>query len=230
MKRDRGVTLLEMLVALAVFGIVATVLFQSFTKTLEARDYAGRRAEIYAGARAVFDWLEVDLKGSLSVKAYPAPPGVELFSSTGHGGADTLFADQPLLDLTVRTSRNTAVLRGEGGEELATNMADQARVRYQVEESDTETGGLALVRYEVRPPLEQAPNAELRTVIAERILSIDFRFETRGAISEQWDQRSGAAAGAGPRLVEIRLSLAGDDGAVAEFVTSVLLPLGGRLG
>jgi prepilin-type N-terminal cleavage/methylation domain-containing protein len=226
-RRQHGVTLLEMLVALAVFGVVAAILFQSFTRTLEARDHAGRRAEVFASARVVFDWLEHDLKGSLSVRTYPA--GLTVFSSSGHAADDTLTADEPLLDLTVRTARRTGVVRRDDGEELALNQADQARVRYRIE-SGEEDGGLDLVRYEWRPPLEEAPGSEMRTVISGGVRYLDLRFETRGAVTERWDQRSGVASAAGPRIVEIRLALDGPDGRVDEFATSVLIPMGGRLG
>lgn len=225
--RHAGLTLLEMMIALGIFGIVAAILFGSFTRILEARDHAGRRAETYANARVLFDWLEQDLKGSLSVKTYPA--GVQVFSSSGHGGEDTLTADQPVLDLTVRTSRKTGVVRAGDGEELALNHADQARVRYRVEAGE-EPGHLEIVRYEWRPPVETAPGNELRTVIARGVRSLDLRFETRGTVTERWEQRSVGANAAGPRVVEIRLVLDGPDGRTDEFATSVLVPLGGRIG
>jgi prepilin-type N-terminal cleavage/methylation domain-containing protein len=240
--RRSGVTLLEMLVALAVFGIVATVLYESFTRTLAARETAGARARTFAAARVALDWLEQDLKGSLSVRLYPT--AIIQFSSSGHGGENTLSADEPLLDLTVRTSRRSEVVRDSAGEELAVNMSDQARVRYRLEspadfdswdamagDSD-ESSGLLLVRYEWRPPLEEASTqSALRTVVARAVESIDFRFEDRGTIVQEWPQRTSSGGVAlGPRLVEVRMVLLEADGASAEFATGILIPLGGRRG
>lgn len=236
MKRDGGVTLLEMLVALAVFGIVAAVLYESFTRTLAARAAAAERSQTFATARAAFDWLERDLKGSLSVTLYPT--GSTVFSSSGHGAEDTLAADEPLLDLTVRTARRTAIVRNSEGEELASNMADQARVRYLVESASADLPdpagvdpGVDLVRYEWRPPVDEvAAQTALRTVVARRVHSVDFRFETRGAVTDRWEQILTGGSGGGPRLVEIRIVLVEATGALAEFATSVSMPLGGRLG
>jgi prepilin-type N-terminal cleavage/methylation domain-containing protein len=233
-----GVTLLEMLVAVAIFGVVASVLYGSFTRTLEARDLAGGRAEVYSTARVAMDWLEQDLKGSLSVDVYLT--GKPRFFSTGHGGADTVSADDPLLDLTVRTARRTAVLRDEAGNELATTMADQSRVVYRVEEYSDEPfdaasrpggTGLSLVRYEIRPPLEEGIERSMRTVVARGLRTIDLAFEDRGTIVDRWERREDSAAGVnGPRVVEIRLVIDDADGNPAEFATSVLIPMGGRRG
>jgi len=236
--RAPGVTLLELLVAVAIFGVVASVLYGSFNRTLEARNLAGERAEIYTTARVALDWLEQDLKGSLSVDVYLT--GKPRFFSTGHGGEDTLTADDPLLDLTVRTARRTAVLRDEAGKELATTLADQSRVIYRVEEDTDDlldavprlTGsGLALVRYEIRPPLEEGIERSLRTVVARGLRSIDLAFEDRGTIVDRWEQGEESAAGVnGPRIAEIRLVIDDADGNPAEFATSVLIPMGGRRG
>jgi prepilin-type N-terminal cleavage/methylation domain-containing protein len=238
--RTSGLTLLEMLVAVAILGVVASVLYGSFSRTLEARNIASDRAEVYSTARVAMDWLEQDLKGSLSVDLYMT--GKPRFFSTGHGGEDTLTADQPLLDLTVRTARRVAVLRDGDGDELATTMADQARVVYRVEEESDEvlaelagTDGsqLTLVRYELRPPLadEEIRDAALRTVVARRLRTIDLRFEDRGTIVERWEQTEASGLTTnGPRLVEIRLVLEDSDGEPEEFATSVLVPLGGRRG
>lgn len=239
MKHDSaGVTLLEMLVAVAIFGIVASVLYGSFSRTLEARNLAGKRSEVYATARVAIDWLEQDLKGSLSVELYPL--GRPRFFSTGHGGEDTVSADDPLLDLTVRTARRTAAIRDEDGQELAATMADQSRVVYRVEE-ETEAffeslrrpgdTSLNLVRYEIRPPLQEGIEQSLRTVVARGVRTIDLAFEDRGSILERWEQTEGSGLGVnGPRVVEIRLVIDDAEGNPAEFVTSVLIPLGGRRG
>ena len=236
--RAAGVTLLEMLVAVAIFGIVASVLYGSFSRTLEARNLASERAELYATARVAMDWLEQDLKGSLSVDVYMT--GKPRFFSTGHGDENTVSADEPLLDLTVRTARRAAVLRNEAGEELATTMADQSRVVYRVEEESDElfgvpigpsSTGVVLARYEIRPPLEEGIEQSLRTVIARGVRRIDLSFEDRGTILDRWEQSEDSASGVnGPRVVEIRLVIDDAEGNPAEFATSVLVPMGGRRG
>lgn len=237
-QRNAGVTLLEMLVAVAIFGVIASVLYGSFSRTLEARNLAAQRAELYANARIALDWLEQDLKGSLSVDVYMK--GKPRFFSSGHGAQDTVTADDPVLDITVRTARRAAALRNETGDELASTMADQARVVYRVEEDSGEmfdvpvpagSTGLVLARYEIRPPLEEGVERSLRTVLARGIRSIDLSFEDRGTILDRWEHTEDSPLGAiGPRIVEIRLVLDDADGNPSEFATSVFVPMGGRRG
>ena len=236
--RQRGVTLLEMLVALAVFGIVATVLYGTFTRTIESRDYAASRTELFARARLAFDWLEQDLEGSLSVAIYPtAKPR---FLSSGTDLAET--ADLPILDLTVRTARHSAAVTGARDEAPGAALVDQARVVYRVEDlEDDDLHGLkladdgerprGLVRYELRPPLDGDMDAALRTVIVRDLASIQLVFDDRGAKLDRWEPEDTLALRSrGPRLVDIRLTLKDRDGTTTELTTAVLVPLGGRGG
>jgi prepilin-type N-terminal cleavage/methylation domain-containing protein len=234
----RGVTLLEMLVALAVFGIVATVLYGTFSRTIESRDYASARTELFARARLAFDWLEQDLEGSLSVATYPA--GKAKFLSSGSDLAET--PDLPLLDLTVRTSRRAATLGGPRDESPGSALVDQARVVYRVEElEDEDLLGLALaadggrprglVRYELRPPLDGDFDAALRTVIVRDLASIQLVFDDRGTTLDRWEASDSLSLRSrGPRTVDIRITLKDRDGSTAELTTTVLVPLGGRGG
>jgi hypothetical protein len=233
-----------MLVALVIFGIVAAVLYGTFTRTLESRDYAVSRADVFARARMAFDWLEQDLKGSLSVGTYPA--GKPRFLSAGSGENET--ADLPLLDLTVRTMRRSAVIGADRDDAPGAVLVDQSRVVYRVEESEDGNdlapparggasaradGPLYLVRYELRPPLADDEDlaSALRTVLVRGLASVDLRFVDRGAELERWEpEETTSLRSLGPRLVEIRLELFDADGRTTELSTTVLIPLGGRGG
>ena len=234
----RGVTLLEMLVALAVFGIVASVLYGTFSSTLESRDYAVARTELFARARLAFDWLEQDLEGSLSVAIYPS--GKPRFLSSGSDLSET--PDLPLLELTVRTARRAATLSGPRDEAPGAALVDQALVVYRVEElEDDDLVGLALaadgerprglVRYELRPPLDGDVDAALRTVIVRDLASIQLVFDDRGTTLERWEAGDSLSLRSrGPRVVDIRLRLKDREGSSAELTTAVLVPLGGHGG
>ena len=237
---DRGVSLLEMLVALAVFGVVAAVLYGTFSSTLASRDYASRRVELFARGRLAIDWLEQDLKGSLSVGEYPV--GKPRFLSSGDGEAET--HDLPLLELTVRTVRRTIAVEAESKDAPGASLVDQARVIYRFEELEDDdlatpwmTPGAerprGLVRYELRPPLQDDDHidAALRTVIVRDVESVELRFEDRGAELERWEpEETTSLRSLGPRIVDVRLVLTDDAGERAELATAVLVPLGGRGG
>jgi hypothetical protein len=229
-----------MLVALAVFGVVAAVLYGTFRSTLESRDHATRRTELFARGRLAVDWLEQDLKGSLSVSTYPA--GKPRFLSSGTGDRDS--RDLPLLEVTVRTARRTMGTAAESEDSPGASLIDQARVIYRFEEledDDLPAGGRApggerphgLVRYELRPPLDDDDHddAALRTVIVRDLESIELRFEDRGAELDRWEpEETTSLRSLGPRIVDVRLTLTDEAGQRAELATAVLVPLGGRGG
>jgi len=243
-KGARGVTLLEMLVALVIFGVVAAVLYGTFTQTLESRDYAVSRADVFARARMALDWLEQDLKGSLSVGAFPV--GKPRFLSSGNGENQT--PDLPLLDLTVRTTRRSATIGADRDDAPGAVLIDQSRVVYRVEDSEdgedldaaprardgaSADGPQYLVRYELRPPLADDDDLDsaLRTVLVKGLARIDLRFVDRGAELERWEpEETTSLRSLGPRLVDIRLELFDSDGRTTELSTIVLIPLGGRGG
>ncbi len=238
--RESGVSLLEMMVALAIFGVVAGVLYGTFRGTLESRDYAARRTDLFARGRMAVDWLEQDLKGSLSVSSYPA--GKPRFLTAGSGANDT--RDLPLLEITTRTARRMAALGTERSDAPGAILIDQALVIYRFEELEEDDLAASralpdgerpkgLVRYELRPPLDDADrlDAALRTVIVRDLESIDLHFVDRGAELDRWEpEETTSLRSLGPRVVDVRLTLKDDAGQRAELATSILLPLGGRGG
>jgi prepilin-type N-terminal cleavage/methylation domain-containing protein len=246
---ERGVTLLELLAAVAILGVVAAVLYGTFSRTLAGRDAATEAMERYAVARAVVDWLERDIEGSWGAGLYPT--GARRFASLGRAEAPTK-GGTPLLDVTSTSSRATTPLVGPLIEiEGTRDLGDQVRVLYHLEdpadpaaggsaslletqrpprdlhvESPGGAAGLDLVRYEHRPPVSAELEDASRAVVARGLQSIALRFFDGATWYEEWDSAQRASA---PRLVEVRLRLA-DPREPLELVSAIYVELGGRRG
>jgi prepilin-type N-terminal cleavage/methylation domain-containing protein len=231
-----GVTLLELLVAVAILATLSGVLYGTFSRALAARAYAVASGDRFTRARAAIDWLEGDLAGSFSAGLYPS--GAKRFLSAGRADEPTLGATA-LLDVTTSSARGTVSLVGpdiEIGEELPRPSGDQIRVLYHLEpapEQGQRAGmrGYDLVRYEHRPPADSELEEATRAVIAYGIASIEMRFSDGTTWFEQWDSAGagGAQRGAAPALVELRVRLADAEDPL-ELVSAVRVVLGGRHG
>jgi prepilin-type N-terminal cleavage/methylation domain-containing protein len=232
-----GVTLLELLVAVAILSTIATLLYGTFTRALLAREYAAAATERYARARTALDWLQDDLETAYGAGLYPI--GAKRFYARGRVDHATL-GDTPLLDVTATSARGTAALIGplfdvDGPRE----RGDQVRVIYHLEPAQTDetpdATGLDLVRYEFRPPLEIRLEDASRAVVADGIASVELRFFDGAAWHSEWDSASaeGTSPSEQPRplpsMVQIRLRLA-DLAEPAELVSGVALALGGPRG
>ena len=157
-----GVTLLEMLVAIGIFAIIASLLYGTFSRTAAARRYAQERAAVFSVARSAVTWLERDMQAAFSAGAYPEGP--PHFVSAGRVERETLEDEPALLDLTTATSLGTTPLEvASFVVEGRLEQSDQARVVYRLEEpaqdragfdagGDTRIqAGFDLVRYDFRP-------------------------------------------------------------------------------
>jgi len=225
--RHAGVTLLELLVAVGVLGVIAGLLYGTFSRTMLSREYVQTRAATYAAARLAIDWLERDLMGSFAIGAYPS--GLKRFISPGYAGLDTLGRDTPLLDFIASSARGTTPLERPGFiAEGFIDRGDQARIVYRVERNGGDEDAAALlVRYELRPPLMTDFAPATRAVIASGIESVTLRFYDGHNWHDDWSSvESDSSQRRGPRVVELRLSLV-DDAGPATFVSAVHLPLGG---
>jgi len=231
-----GFTLLELLVAVAILGIVAGGLYGTFARTSASRVHAQLRAETFDLARATIDGLERDLAGSFDIGGYDPQTlrflGVD--TTTLSGREDTAL----VVDFTAVTSRQTTPPSGLGAVPAeGTDLGDEVRVAYRLERRDDDSRqaaqpperGFALVRYELRPPTSQPIEQGTRSVVARGVEALVLRFWDGSRWVSSWDSSSGGGRnGRAPSLVETRLRLAGADGSSADFVSTVYLPLGGR--
>lgn len=232
-RESRGVTLLELIVAVSILGTVAALLWGTFSRTWSSRVYAESRAGTYAIGRAAIGWLERDIAGTGVAHGYP--DGSVLFVSSGLGERETDEFETELLHITTASALGTAPLEYAPGADIplpGPQRGDQARILYRLENDDddirsTASERLSLVRYEWRPPGAGEREDAARAVIVDRVLSLRLRFSDDGETwRETWDTTAAGVRHV-PRIVETRLVIADSDEEPIEFVSAVGTAVGG---
>jgi general secretion pathway protein J len=210
--KAKGFTLIEILVAVLILGIVLSTVYASYTGTFRIIRETETDAELYGMARTVLERMTRDLeaaapwKGAFTFLAKPYSLGNREFTR-----------------LTFRSAAHVAF----GEKEEAAGIAV---IGYGVEEG-TEKEGYALLRSDSLrrdPAREEAPAGGF--LLCDRIETLTYRFyDARGKEYETWDadgnnetQKSKA-----PAMVEIRLSLVNEKNREHPypFMTRVRLPM-----
>jgi general secretion pathway protein J len=211
-KRNKGFTLIEILIAVFILGIVLSTVFASYTGTFRIIQESENDAEIYGMARTVLERMTRDLeaaapwKGAFTFQAKPYSLGKREFTR-----------------LTFRSAAHVAF--GEKEE-----PAGIAVIGYGVEEG-TEKEGYALMRSDSLrrdPSKEETPAGGF--LLSDRIETLTYRFyDGTGREYETWDAAGGdeAQKKRAPAMVEIRLGLVNekDREHPHPFMTRVRLPL-----
>lgn|GEM_PF-2026861 len=234
--RQSGLTLLELLVALAIFAIVGSAIYSTFTTTLRGRDRALQRAQAYSLARSVLDRIESDLRGNIDVgvKGSLLPRFVAPGSGRGFGSErrPTFGNDLPLLELTTLSAHGVGAPEGYVAdpelEAKTLGRGDQAHVIWRIEEAESDSDrGTALVRYELKPPRNDTLDLTLATrqVVAENV-TVTLDFYTQGQWSEAWDSVApGSQHNLAPALVRTTVGLAAADEEPVVLVSSSVLAM-----
>jgi general secretion pathway protein J len=186
--RARGFTLIEVLVALAVFGVMSMLAYTALGSTLSNADYLTERMERLQSVQRTIRYLSSDL-----MQAAPRPVRSDLGDSYVPAVASTLSSDFAL-----------EVTHGGWSNPVGLPRSTLQRVAYRIEEEQ-------LVRYHWGVLDRTYANEPIVTVLLEDVESLFFRFyDATGAVSEVWPpelQQGGAGMRLRPRAVEIVLTL-----------------------
>jgi general secretion pathway protein J len=199
--RDRfrnGFTLIEVLVALAVFGVLSVMAYMALGQTLSNADMLGERMERLKAIQRAIRYLDSDL-----MQAAPRP--VRGLLGDGYEPAvRSSFASEYALEVTHGGWTNPAGMpRGT-----------LQRSAYRIEDGE-------LIRYHWRVLDRTINNEPIETVLLDGVESIVFRYLTSdGEGSEQWPPANVPGPGGfrlRPRGVEILLTLT-DEGEIRRLV------------
>lgn len=218
---QRGMTLLEMLVALSIFAIVGGSLYPVIGGALASRRQATDRVMLDAEARMILDRLEQDIVANCESGfqgAYPprflAPAPPSRYTA----------AQRNVLEATTLVARGVttadAFVAGEDVAALAADRGDLVHILWSIDRDGR------LRRQELRPPRPQPIDWSRvpAEVVSERA-AVTLEFYEPETWVEGWDSSpSGAQRGRAPVAVRTSLELAGDD-ATVELVSTVVLPV-----
>ncbi len=208
---SRGFTLIEILIAIFILGVVLTTIYAAYTGTMTVIKQLNSESRVYQMARITLDRMSRDL------------------SSLQRAG-----------DVFVLQSQKTAVGRSEFGSLLTWSSSHlvfeedevpgaPATIFYFVKED--KDGGFSLWRSDVA---DSKPNTDTRSaggvIICENLQALNLKFyDEGGAEHDTWDTASSAEGQKGkpPVLVQIELVLANAEDAEKpyKFKTRVFLPV-----
>jgi len=210
--KSKGFTLIEILLAVLILGIVLTTVYASYTGTFRIIQETQTDAELYGMARTALERMTRDLEGAAPWK------GALTFQAKSYSLGRMEFTR-----LTFRSAAHVAF-----GEKEA--EAGIAVIGYEIEEG-TDKEGYVLMRSD---SLRRDPAKEETStggyVVCDRIETLTYRFfDASGKEYDSWDADGPdeAQKKKAPAMVEINLGLVNekDRENPHPFMTRVRLPL-----
>ncbi len=224
----RGFTLLEILVATAILGIIMLTIYGVLSRAVAAKNHSEERADLYAAGREAVLKMADELEGAL-------PP------AAGHGigfigtsGTERVPTDGVQFAVVIRRLYGPSQTRG-----------GRALVSYSLDPLPDTPNLFALRRQEqllTEPAPEETdsedPDAEtsseplaIAAYLLDQVAGLRFRYldPQTGEWVDSWDTtadlKPGQVAQSLPGAVEVTVFLADDSGGIHDFGTIVDLPL-----
>lgn len=238
-RRSGGFTLLELLLAITILGLLMATVYGSLARTESSKLIAESRAELYSAGRQAVLKMAGDLEAAL-----PPPSGDRIYfrGTSGAGGApDVQFVMMNRGGYGVQRVRPGRVLIVYSLTPLPSRRNEYALLReeYLYKTMLDKADGLTVedeALDENAPPTEQAslllecpdvPDDLNLPGACQPVLELGFRFydDAVGDWRDEWDSTVDATLGRLPSAVEIHLVLADENGGAHEFGTIVDLPL-----
>jgi general secretion pathway protein J len=197
MRRQRAFTLIEVLVALAVFGVLSAMAYMTLGQTLSNSDMLTERMDRLQAIQRTVNYLSSELMQA-------APRSIRADLGESQPALRSSFAADFALELTHNGWPNSA----------GVPRSTQQRTAYRIEDDE-------LVRYHWNVLDRTVNNIPIATILLDDIESLTFRFLLEnGDWTDQWPPvATGAASNSTllPRAVEITLILP-DEGEITRIV------------
>jgi general secretion pathway protein J len=190
-RRHRGFTLIEVLVALAIFGVMSILAYMALGQTLSNADMLTERMDRLQAVQRTVRYLSSDL-----MQAAPRPVRLELGDSMGPA-VHTDLGSQFALEIT----------HGGWGNPAGLPRSTLQRSAYRIEDNE-------LVRYHWTVLDRTFANEPIATVLLDEVESLIFRYlQVNDEWTETWPPRGAPGLRVRPRAVEFVLTLA-DEGEI----------------
>lgn len=223
-----GFTLIEILVSISIFAVLATMVYSSLNAVLSKNDAIKESVSAFEMAKNTLNRMTIDLKAAF-VEQYPEyqipgindpPDPYRFYGEESFAGAE-------------RTSRITFAAAGHLpiSSDVVSGLA---RIMYYAErDDDPEENTMVIKRSDIPFPYDidsgQRHDAIHDTapdpVICEQVTSFALTYiDEEGQTHETWDSDSERYRFATPRAVVIELAIAGEN-QIHEFFTRIAIPV-----
>jgi len=205
-----GFTLLEILIAITILGLVLVTVYGSITRIIYAKEHAEERAQLASVGREAVMRIADEIESAL----LPSVANGAVFQ--GASGGDTQPTDQVRFAIVSRPPFGP--LGGRGGRVLVTYSLDAVPGRDRV---------FLLRRDEVPLAAAEESPQPISTMVLDNVAGLRFRYwdPFKGEWVGDWDSTQRDYQDGLPLLVEVALFLYDSQGAVHDFATIVDLPL-----
>lgn len=221
-KENRGFTLLELLVAITMFGVVATIVYGTLNAVLSRTNAISRASDSFEMAKNCMERMTLDLTG-LYVEPFP------LYAIPGLNDPPDPYRILAKIELTGGNRFST--LRFASTEHLKISAfpnSKLAEIRYYVTSSGDPDQGYLLRRADTAFPYDidqTAQKSDNDPIMCTNIVALEFTFyDSKEKTEEEWDSDSDFYKNATPIAVGIHLELKSEN-ITRSFYTRVTLPV-----
>ncbi len=207
-----GFTLAEILIAVAILAIVSSLVYGSFARTFEARDFVGQVQERYHNVRSALERMsrEISMAFIYECRELDTPTGERrmwtVFKVEREGKVDRMtfssFSHLRLVRDVNESDQNIISYYGEDDpdEPALTNLIRREKVRF---DGEPEEGGVPMV-------------------LCHDVDSLHFELwdETKEEWVEEWDCTQVERQNQIPKLVRITLTITNEHGEEMPFSTT----------
>lgn len=221
----RGFTLMEMLVAMTVFTLIAGAIYSLLSSSRMLTDRAAFHGRMDQAGRSALRAIEADIRG-----AWGTPEISTL--DTGFVGTSTGTVDLPEDTLTLISLSNTPkTATPTSTTEVNSPEMDLSKIAWSVDKDDgTDAKGLVRSKRKLITEVQGAVKKgdDLETIV-EEVTGLRFKYYDGSGWVETWDSTS---TGTLPRAVEVTVTVAFEFRGEQEtetYSTRVYLPVAARV-
>jgi prepilin-type N-terminal cleavage/methylation domain-containing protein len=206
---QRGFTLIEMMLAIGVLGLVLAMLSSSFSAVAHSKVHAEGRLLVDREGRALLWQISKEVRDAVQT---PLAPSHVVLLGGGHIGNSG-----PIDTITLSTL-------DAGHRRAITGIAPEYIVTYNVVSNPDHPGWYLLQRSQ-QSGLLLSGAATQSIVLADNLLSLHLRYFDGQRWSESWDSASLPPGRQLPVAVAIQIQMAAPGGRVMDFATQVTVPM-----
>jgi prepilin-type N-terminal cleavage/methylation domain-containing protein len=210
--KNRGFTLVEVMIAAAILALIVTMLYGAFAGSLKTMEISTEGAEVYRKARVVLNRMAQEISCA-QLPLEQENPGMEY----AFVGEDKVEDDVP--QDTLHFISTALPLRGPSRGVKA--------VGYYIA-PDPVTDKLSLMMKEDTIPDDRPEEGAKGFLLAEGIGGLDFTYyDSQGREWKRWDTTTPLFAGKLPQVVKISIIFKDERGEPLTLTATAHIPLGG---